>query len=135
MPGLLLLPSARARMAVVVSVACAAALAGCSGGGGGSSPSASPTRPTASPSAAGALITIKDFAFHPATLTVAPGTKVTVINKDGATHTVTATSGKAFDTGEVKSGQTVTFRAPARTGAYPYICTIHPTMHGSLKVR
>ncbi|THA77202.1 metal-binding protein [Streptomyces sp. A0642] len=124
---------ARARIAVVVSVACAAALAGCSGGGGGSAPSA--TRSTASPSAAGALITIKDFAFHPATLTVAPGTKVTVINKDGTTHTVTATGTKAFDTGEVKSGQTVTFRAPARPGSYPYICTIHPTMHGSLTVR
>ena len=135
MPRLLLLP-ARARIAVVLSVACAAALAGCSGGGGGgSSPSASSTRSTAAPSAAGALITIKDFAFHPAALTVAPGTKVTVINKDGATHTVTATGNKAFDTGEVKSGQTVTFRAPARPGSYPYICTIHPTMHGSLTVR
>ncbi|MER7728331.1 cupredoxin domain-containing protein [Streptomyces sp. NPDC096323] len=79
--------------------------------------------------------TIKDFAFHPAAPTVAPGTRVTVINKDGATHTVTATGNKAFDTGEVKSGQTVTFRAPARPGSYPYICTIHPTMHGSLTVR
>ncbi|MEU9094969.1 cupredoxin domain-containing protein [Streptomyces sp. NPDC087901] len=131
---LALLP-ARARIAVVASVACATALAGCSGGGGGSSSSASPTLPTASRPAGGALITIKDFAFHPAALTVAPGTKVTVINKDSATHTVTATSGKAFDTGQVKSGQTVTFDAPARPGSYPYICTIHPTMNGSLTVR
>lgn len=131
---LALLPT-RARIAVVVSVACATALAGCSGGGGGSSPSASPTLPTASRSAGGALITIKDFAFHPAALTVAPGTKVTVINKDSATHTVTATADKAFDTGQVKSGQTVTFEAPARPGSYPYICTIHPTMNGSLTVR
>ncbi|MEU1349146.1 cupredoxin domain-containing protein [Streptomyces sp. NPDC005795] len=126
---------ARARIAVVVSLACAAALAGCSGGGGGSSPSASATPPKASPSAGGALITIKDFAFHPASLTVTPGTRVTVINKDAATHTVTATGDKAFDTGEVKSGQTVTFDAPARPGSYPYICTIHPMMHGSLAVR
>ncbi|MEU1368327.1 cupredoxin domain-containing protein [Streptomyces sp. NPDC005803] len=131
---LALLP-ARARTAVVATVACAAALAGCSGGGGGSTSSATPSPSKASPSAAGPLITIKDFAFHPAALTVAPGTKVTVINKDAATHTVTATAGKAFDTGEVKSGQTVTFEAPARPGAYPYICTIHPTMHGSLTVR
>lgn len=131
---LALLP-ARARTAVVVSVACAAALAGCSGGGGGSSSSASPTAPGVSPSAGGALITIKDFAFHPATPAVAPGTKVTVTNKDAATHTVTATGAKAFDTGEVKSGQTVTFEAPARPGSYPYICTIHPTMNGTLTVR
>ncbi|MEU9205944.1 cupredoxin domain-containing protein [Streptomyces sp. NPDC048332] len=119
---------------VAASVACTTALAGCSGGAGGSSPSASPTPPTASRPAGGALITIKDFAFHPATLTVAPGTEVTVINKDAATHTVTATSDGAFDTGQVKSGQKVTFDAPARPGPYPYICTIHPTMHGSLTV-
>ncbi|MGW6208419.1 cupredoxin domain-containing protein [Streptomyces sp. NPDC055089] len=131
---LALLP-ARARIAVAASVACATALAGCSGGGGGSSPSASPTPPSASRSAGGALITIKDFAFHPAALTVAPGTKVTVINKDAATHTVTATADGAFDTGQVKSGQKVTFDAPARPGSYPYICTIHPTMNGSLTVR
>ncbi|MFI6650079.1 cupredoxin domain-containing protein [Streptomyces sp. NPDC050529] len=131
---LALLP-ARARIAVAVSAACATALAGCSGGGGGSSPSASPTLPTVSRPADGALITIKDFAFHPAALTVAPGTKVTVINKDAATHTVTATGDKAFDTGQVKSGQKVTFAAPARPGSYPYICTIHPTMTGSLTVR
>ncbi|MFE9856359.1 cupredoxin domain-containing protein [Streptomyces sp. NPDC005780] len=131
---LTLLP-ARARIAVAVLATCAAALTGCSGGDGGSSPSASPAPSTASPSAGRALITIKDFAFHPATLRVAPGTEVTVINKDAASHTVTATSGKAFDTGEVKPGQTVTFEAPARPGSYPYICTIHPTMNGSLTVR
>lgn len=131
---LALLP-ARVRTAMVVPVACAAALAGCTGGGGGSSPSHSPTSPKTSRSAGAALITIKDFAFHPASLTVTPGTRVTVINKDAATHTVTATGDKAFDTGEVKSGQTVTFDAPARAGSYPYICTIHPTMNGSLTVR
>lgn len=119
---------------MVVPLACAAALTGCSGGGGGSASSASPSR-AASPSTGGAVITIKDFAFHPATVTVAPGTKVTVTNKDAATHTVTATADKAFDTGQVKSGQTVTFTAPARPGSYPYICTIHPTMNGSLTVR
>lgn len=131
---LALLPT-RPRVAVLVSLVCAAALAGCSGGGGGSSPSHSPTPPKTSPPAGAALITIKDFAFHPASLTVTPGMRVTVINKDAATHTVTATRDKAFDTGEVKSGQRVTFEAPARAGSYPYICTIHPTMNGSLTVR
>ncbi|MEU1469001.1 cupredoxin domain-containing protein [Streptomyces sp. NPDC005761] len=125
----------RARIAVVVATTCAATLAGCSGGGGGSSSSASPTPHTTSPSKDGALITIKDFAFRPATLTVAPGTKVTVINKDAVPHTVTATGDKVFDTGKVESGQTVRFEAPARPGSYPYICTIHPTMNGSLTVR
>ncbi|WP_406448047.1 cupredoxin domain-containing protein [Streptomyces sp. NBC_00876] len=131
---LLALLPARARVAVAVSAVCVAALTGCSGGGGGSSPSPSPSSASPSPRG-GALITIKDFAFHPASLTVAAGTKITVTNKDAATHTVTATGDKAFDTGQVKSGQTVTFTAPARPGSYPYICTIHPTMNGTLTVR
>ncbi|MEW1687002.1 cupredoxin domain-containing protein [Streptomyces sp. NPDC091265] len=130
-----LLP-ARVRVAVVAAAACVVALAGCSGGGGGSSSATSAAPRPSSPSASGkALITIKDFSFHPAALTVAPGTRVTVINKDATAHTVTATRAKAFDTGDVNPGQTVTFTAPAGVGSYPYICTIHPTMKGSLTVR
>ncbi|MFD7867450.1 cupredoxin domain-containing protein [Streptomyces sp. NPDC057682] len=123
----------RVRLAVAVVVGCATVLAGCSGGGGGASPSATSS---ATPSAdGGAMITIEDFAFRPAASSVAPGSRVTVINKDATVHTVTATDGTSFDTGEVKPGQKVTFTAPSRPGAYPYICTIHPTMRGTLTVR
>ncbi|MFI6725968.1 cupredoxin domain-containing protein [Streptomyces atratus] len=138
----LLLPG-RAGITVAAAIVCTTALVGCSNSGGGSSSSSSVTPPTSSsptpppsPSPAGkALITIKDFAFKPARLTVAPGTPVTVVNEDAARHTVTATGSKAFDTGDVAAGQTVTFTAPAKAGTYPYICTIHPYMKGSLTVR
>ncbi|MER5847595.1 hypothetical protein ABT126_11150 [Streptomyces sp. NPDC002012] len=63
-------------------------------------------------------------------MTVAPGTLITVVNEDAAPHTVTATGGKAFDTGDVAEGQTVTFTAPAEAGTYAYICTIHPLHEG-----
>ncbi|MYZ34389.1 hypothetical protein GT002_04525 [Streptomyces sp. SID4917] len=76
-----------------------------------------------------------NFAFMPAALTVAPGARITVTNKDDTAHTVTATAGKAFDTGTVDAGRTVTFTAPAKAGVYPYICTIHPFMKGTLTVR
>ncbi|WP_327366011.1 cupredoxin domain-containing protein [Streptomyces sp. NBC_01217] len=134
----------RAAVAVIAVGVFAAAVGGCTdGGGGGSSssvgvtpPAASPASPSpSSPPVGRARVTIKDFAFGPARLTVAPGTLITVVNEDSATHTVTATSGKAFDTGDVASGRTVTFTAPDKAGTYPYICTIHPYMKGSLTVR
>ena len=81
-------------------------------------------------------ILIENFGFRPATLVVAPGTKVTVHNEDTATHTVTNLgSPKGFDTGDINSGATVTFTAPATAGAYQYTCEIHQFMHGTLQVR
>ncbi|MEU4796637.1 cupredoxin domain-containing protein [Streptomyces sp. NPDC023327] len=116
-------------------------VAGCSDGedSDSSSPpstSASSSGRSASPSGGkGAKITIKDFAFEPADLTVAPGTKVTVVNEDSAPHTVTAGGDKPFDTGSIAAGKRATFTAPSRAGKYAYICTIHQYMKGSLTVR
>ena len=78
-------------------------------------------------------IVIKNFAFSPGTVTVAPGATVTVRNEDQATHTVTAT-GHAFDTGNIPGGHTATFKAPSKPGHYPYICQIHQYMTGTLDV-
>lgn len=104
-------------------------LAGCSS-------SAKTTTSTGTTSAAAAdTIIIKNFAFSPATLTVAPGTKVTVTNEDSVTHTLTSTaSPHAFDTGDIAAGATMTFTAPSTAGSYSYICTIHTYMHGTLTV-
>jgi plastocyanin len=79
-------------------------------------------------------VVIKDFAFGPATMTVAPGTKIMVVNQDRAPHTVTAVN-KAFDTGTISGGQRGEMTAPNTPGAYPYICTIHPSMTGTLIVK
>jgi plastocyanin len=108
------------------------ALAGCSDSGGGSGTGTSPPPPAAG--AGRATVTVKDFAFSPASLTVAPGTVVTVVNQDSAPHTVTATGSKAFDTGTVTPGKRATFTAPSQAGRYPYMCTIHPFMKGTLTV-
>jgi plastocyanin len=79
-------------------------------------------------------IVIKNFAFQPGTLTVPPGATVTVHNEDAATHTVTATGATAFDTGDVAANATTTFTAPTKSGTYPYICSIHNYMQGTLVV-
>lgn len=84
----------------------------------------------------GDAIVIKNFAFTPSTLTVAPGATVTVHNEDSATHTVTATgSSRVFDTKDIPSGGTATFTAPSSPGSYAYICEIHQFMDGTLNVR
>ncbi len=92
-------------------------------GGGGS---------TAAP--ASNTIVIKNFSFVPASLTVAPGTKIAVMNEDQAPHTVTAND-KSFDTGVIPGGQRGEFTAPTKPGSYPYVCTIHQYMTGTLIVQ
>lgn len=104
------------------------------GGAGTASAAASPTG-SASGAAGGNAITIQNFAFSPADLSVAAGATVTVANKDSVTHTVTAgDSPKSFDTGNIAAGATTAFKAPAKAGTYAYSCTIHPFMHGTLTV-
>jgi plastocyanin len=98
-------------------------------GSGGSSSGGS------SPSTGGsATITIQNFSFSPAKVTVTPGERVTVTNKDAVAHTVTAND-KKFNTGDIEPGKTVTFTAPSSPGSYPYICTIHQYMTGMLTVK
>ncbi|MFI6698776.1 cupredoxin domain-containing protein [Streptomyces sp. NPDC050509] len=123
----------RSHPAVALAAVLVTTLVGCSGGAGGETSSASPS-PSAS-AGGSARVTIDNFAFAPAALTVAPGTEVTVVNKDSVAHTLTATPGKAFDTGTIGPGKTATFTAPGKAGAYPYTCTIHPFMKGKLTVR
>ncbi|GAA2740622.1 hypothetical protein GCM10010440_08440 [Kitasatospora cinereorecta] len=80
------------------------------------------------------VVIIKDFAFHPSTFTVAPGAKVTVTNQDSTAHTLTSTTSGAFDTGTLAPGQSTSITAPAKSGPYPFKCTIHPNMTGTLTV-
>ena len=89
---------------------------------------------TAGSSAAAAAITIKNFDYG-APITVSPGATVTVTNKDSAEHTVTADQGSAFDVEVKENGGPGTFTAPSAPGTYPYHCTYHPNMHGTLTVQ
>lgn len=112
----------------------AAVLAGCGTSGHKSSPTASAT--SNADSATAAVIVIKNFSYHPSSLTVSPGTLITVKNEDTATHTLTAVEPHkgAFNTGDIKPGTSTTFKAPSTPGSYPYICLIHQFMHGTLVV-
>lgn len=133
----------RVRTALGVGGACVLlALTGCSNSDNGDDTTPTPATTTTTTSASSkptsnvgaAHISIKNFAFSPANLQVRPGTKVIVENLDSVPHTVTATGDKAFDTGSIDAGETATFIAPSASGSYPYICTIHPTMKGTISV-
>ncbi|MGH2418709.1 MAG: cupredoxin domain-containing protein [Candidatus Limnocylindria bacterium] len=77
-------------------------------------------------------VQIAEFAFTPAVVTVNVGDTVTWTNLDAVVHTATSTAG-TFDSGDLAQGQsfTVTFTAP---GTYPYVCTPHPSMTGTIVV-
>ena len=77
-------------------------------------------------------VTMTNFAFNPDELTVASGDSVTVANEDGTPHTFTSEDG-GFDLrlGGSESGE-VTIDAEA--GSYDFLCTIHPSMTGTLTV-
>ena len=78
-------------------------------------------------------VTIDNFTFAPATLTVTVGTIVTWKNEDDSPHRIGDKNGTfksaALDTDDTFSH---TFAAP---GEYPYICTIHPYMVGKILVK
>ncbi|MFH9355663.1 plastocyanin/azurin family copper-binding protein [Kitasatospora sp. NPDC017646] len=100
-----------------------------------SAPSTSPTGGQSSAPATANAVTIKNFAFSPATLTVKAGTKVTWTNTDPDAHTVTSKqgSGGPLQSAALATNDTYsyTFTQP---GTYPYYCTIHPFMTATVEV-
>ncbi len=77
---------------------------------------------------------VSDNAFGPATLTIAPGTRVQWMNHGRHAHTVTSETG-LWDSREIGpgGGYAVTFMQP---GTYPYYCRLHPReMRGTIVVR
>ncbi len=91
--------------------------------------------PAASPSPAGSpfVVSIKNFAFSPNVLTIPVGATVTWKNQDSPAHTVTAKGKDGFDSGNVDNGKTfsMTFN---KAGTFNYICSIHPSMTGTIVV-
>lgn len=95
-----------------------------------------PAAATPAPVPAGNMITIKNFAFSPATMTVKTGTTVTWTNEDGAPHLVVADAGApvSFMSPSLSPGASYPFTF-TQAGTYPYHCSIHPTMKGTIIVQ
>ena len=108
------------------------ALAACSGSSGSAAPTAATSQAPAAPAGGATAVSIKDFAFAPASNSVATGSQVTWTNNDTTAHTVTFDDGSA-DSGNLAPGSTFdhTF---ASAGTFAYHCTIHSSMHGTVTV-
>lgn len=80
-------------------------------------------------------VTISNFAFSPAILSVSSGTKVTWTNKDEEPHTVTsADAGKTFKSDALDTDNSFSFTFD-KPGVYKYFCSIHPHMTGTIVVK
>jgi plastocyanin len=78
-------------------------------------------------------ITIDNFMFTPATLTVKVGTPITWTNHDDIPHTVVSDD-KTFKSRALDTDEKFTF-APTKPGTYSYFCSIHPKMVGKVVVQ
>ena len=70
--------------------------------------------------------------FTPAELTVSKGDVVEWVNLDAFPHTATAAG--AFDSASIATQGTWRLTA-GEAGTFPYVCTLHPTMAGTLIVK
>lgn len=121
-------PSLRLAVAVLICVA-ALGLAGC-----GSSPSSAAAVPSIAAASGPSAVSIHNFAFAPASITVRAGTTVTWTNADPqpTQHTATADGG-AFSTGPLAPGQSGAFMF-STPGKYAYHCAVHTYMTGVIVV-
>jgi plastocyanin len=80
-------------------------------------------------------VTIKSYSFNPGTIKVVIGVNNTVVwtNEDAVKHTVTSDNGSWGSPGGLSPGgtYTYTFMSP---GTYPYHCSIHTFMTGTVIV-
>ncbi|HUS36356.1 MAG TPA: PQQ-dependent sugar dehydrogenase [Verrucomicrobiae bacterium] len=78
-------------------------------------------------------VNIRNFAFDPATTTIQVGDTVTWINNDLIQHTATSDSG-AFNSGFLSQDQSFSHTFSA-AGSFPFHCTPHPDMAGTIVVQ
>jgi plastocyanin len=115
----------RSALAVTVLILIAA----CSGSSSSYSTTTSPTSGTGGTGA----VTITAVTYSPNSLTVSQGSTVTWTNSDVGPHTVTSDGG-LFNSGSIAPGGKYSYTFPS-TGTFPYHCTIHPNMVGTIVVQ
>lgn len=88
---------------------------------------------TLAPATADAVeIEISGFTFSPGEITVARGTTVTWTNNDGVDHAILSEDGSVLSP-PMGDGDTFSFTFDS-AGVFPYICTFHPEMTGTIIV-
>lgn len=98
-----------------------------------SSSSATSTQTSTSTIPTRVTVKMSNFAFSPATVTIKRGGTVTWTNEDTAAHDVTSTSG-AFASASLAQGRSYTHTF-STAGTFPYYCSVHPNMKGTVIVQ
>ncbi|MCW2792606.1 MAG: blue (type 1) copper domain protein [Nocardioides sp.] len=88
--------------------------------------------PSSPAAATDATVTVANMTFTPGTVTVTLGGTVTWDFADATAHTTTSNQG-FWNSGPKSSGQSFA-RAFSSSGSYGYHCSIHPSMHGTVRV-
>jgi plastocyanin len=86
-----------------------------------------------SPSGSATDISIENFSFNPATLTVTIGAIVKWTNKDSATHTVVSDTG-IFSSQDIFKGGNFSYTFSVK-GTFAYHCGPHPSMKATITVQ
>jgi plastocyanin len=116
---------------LIIALAVVAATIGCSSNSSNTTAPSGNANTVTIPSGASALTTT---AYSPNPVTVARGTAVTWVNNDNTAHTATSNDNATFNSGAIPPGGqfTMTFNT---AGSFPYRCTLHPNMVGTVTVQ
>jgi plastocyanin len=118
----------RAGAALLSLAASAILLLGCGSDSGGTG------QTSATPSGSGATaVTIKNYIYKPATITVPKGTTVTFTNQDSTAHTATSKESGVFESGPIETGKSAKVILNT-SGTFTYYCLFHPFMKGTIVV-
>ena len=79
------------------------------------------------------VVTADRVAWNPKVLEVAPGDTVVWKNTDLVPHNARQDQ-RAFWSSDIQPGKTFRWKAKKK-GTYPYKCTLHPVMTGTVVVR
>ena len=124
---------------LIIALGIFVAITGCTGTGSSSPPPAATPAPVPAAGSTSASVTIQNFAFSPASITVTKGTTVTWTNEDSAPHQVlndasgSLAQGALFSSSTLAKGASYSFRFDT-PGTYPYHCSIHPSMTATVTV-
>jgi len=110
-------------------------------GNGGTTPPPPTTNPVTNPvtnpatGGTGNSVTthIQNFAFNPADISIKKGDTIAWVNDDSVPHQIKSVSG-TFDSPTIAPGGSFQHTFSDAPGVYPYSCSIHPSMHGSITI-